>query len=78
MTETPGTFEEAMAKLEQLVRQMETGQLPLAESLAAYEQGIGLIKHCHALLKEGERRVLKITGVGEDGQPFLEPFLEQS
>ncbi len=76
MTETKPSFEEAIAHLEQLVRQMEAGQLPLAESLAAYEEGVGLIKHCHALLKEGERRVLKVTGTTEDGRPCLEAFLD--
>jgi exodeoxyribonuclease VII small subunit len=78
MTEATPTFEEAISELEQIVRQMETGQLPLAESLAEYEKGISLIKHCHSLLKAGEQRVLRVTGTSADGQPCLEPFLDPS
>jgi exodeoxyribonuclease VII small subunit len=69
------SFEEALAELEKIVAQMEAGQLPLAESLAAYEQGIGLIKYCHQLLKQGEQKVMELAGVDEAGQPRLEPFL---
>lgn len=69
------TFEDAIGQLEMLVKQMEAGQLPLAESLAAYESGIGLIKHCHNLLKDGEAKIIKLTGCDETGRPRLEPFL---
>ncbi|HQR41985.1 MAG TPA: exodeoxyribonuclease VII small subunit [Gemmatales bacterium] len=69
------TFEDAIGQLESLVKQMEQGQLPLAESLAAYEEGIHLIKHCHGLLKEGEAKIIKLTGSDETGRPRLEPFL---
>jgi exodeoxyribonuclease VII small subunit len=71
------TFEEAIGQLETLVRQMEAGQLPLAESLQAYEDGISLIKHCHGLLKTGEARIIKLTGSDETGRPRLEPFLTE-
>ena len=71
------TFEDAIGQLEALVKQMEAGQLPLAESLKAYEDGIGLIKHCHGLLKAGETKIIKLTGVDESGQPRLEPFLTE-
>lgn len=69
------TFEDAIGKLEELVRRMEAGQLPLAESLKAYEDGISLIKHCHGLLKTGEAKIIKLTGTDETGKPILEPFL---
>ncbi|HMO35532.1 MAG TPA: exodeoxyribonuclease VII small subunit [Gemmatales bacterium] len=72
------TFEEAISQLENLVKQMEAGQLPLAEALQAYEQGIGLIKHCHGLLKAGEARIIQLTGTDETGRPRLEPFLQES
>lgn len=72
------TFEAAIEQLESLVKQMEAGQLPLADSLQAYEDGIGLIKHCHSLLKAGEAKIIKLTGVDEAGQPRLEPFLTES
>jgi len=72
------TFEDAIGKLEELVRRMEAGQLPLADSLKAYEDGIGLIKHCHGLLKTGEAKIIKLTGADETGKPILEPFLTDS
>lgn len=72
------TFEDAIGQLETLVKQMEAGQLPLAESLKAYESGIGLIKHCHGLLKDGEAKVIKLTGADETGRPRLEPFLSDA
>ena len=71
------TFEDAIGQLETLVRQMEAGQLPLADSLKAYEEGIGLIKHCHGLLKTGEAKIIKLTGADESGKPRLEPFLTE-
>ena len=75
---TSTTFEEAIGQLESLVKQMEAGQLPLADSLQAYEDGIGLIKHCHKLLKDGEAKIIKLTGADETGKPMLEPFLGNS
>jgi len=50
-------FEEAMAKLEALVRKMETGDLTLEESLKAFEEGIRLSRLCAARLDDAERRV---------------------
>lgn len=74
---TQPTFEETIEQIEAIVRDMEAGQLPLAESLAAFEKGIGLIKHGHALLKQGEERILELVGSDEAGQPRLEPFLNK-
>lgn len=71
------SFEDAIDQLESLVKQMEAGQLPLAASLKAYEDGIGLIKHCHGLLKSGEAKIIKLTGADESGKPKLEPFLAE-
>jgi exodeoxyribonuclease VII small subunit len=71
------TFETALEQLEGIVGRMEAGQLPLADSLAAYEQGIGLIKYCHQLLKQSEQKVLQLSSVSEAGEPRLQPFLEK-
>ncbi len=64
---TPGTddlkFEAALAELEQIVQNMEKGQLPLEESLAAYRRGSELLKHCQHLLSDAERKILIL----EDG-----------
>ena len=60
-------FEKALAELEDIVRRLERGDVPLEESIAIYERGEILKKHCEALLKKAEARIEKIT-VGADGQ----------
>lgn len=61
------TFEEALAELEQIVGRLERGDVPLAESIAFYERGEALKKHCERLLGEAEARVEKIR-IGSDGK----------
>ena len=61
-------FEQALAELENIVRQLEGGRVPLEDSIAIYERGEALKKHCEALLKRAEARIEKIT-IGRDGQP---------
>jgi exodeoxyribonuclease VII small subunit len=50
-------FEDALEKLEAIVREMETGDLPLDAALKSFEEGIRLIRFCSAKLDESERRV---------------------
>jgi exodeoxyribonuclease VII small subunit len=71
------TFEEALARLEQIVRDLEDAHLGLDESLARYEQGVKLIKDCHARLQQAEQRILLLTGV-EEGEPVLQPFKHEA
>lgn len=59
----PATFEASLAELEAIVRDMEAGQLPLEESLAAYERGTTLLKHCQEALGAAEQK-LKILENG--------------
>jgi exodeoxyribonuclease VII small subunit len=51
------TFESAMEEIEQVVEQIESGELSLEESLAAYEKGVGLVKFCYQKLNEVEKRI---------------------
>lgn len=51
------SFEEAMAGLEQVVGRLERGEVPLEESIALYERGDLLKKHCEAKLKAAEEKV---------------------
>ena len=53
----PASFEAALAELETIVATMEGGQLPLAESLAAYKRGAELLQYCQAALKDAELQV---------------------
>jgi exodeoxyribonuclease VII small subunit len=50
-------YEAALAELEQIVRNMEGGQLPLEESIAAYRRGSELLKHCQQQLSDAERKI---------------------
>ncbi len=67
-------FEEAMAELEGIVRQLEGGEASLDESLAAYEKGVQCVKHCQKLLDLAEQRVNELTGVDADGGALTKPF----
>jgi exodeoxyribonuclease VII small subunit len=53
----PASFETALAELETIVATMESGQLPLAESLAAYKRGAELLQYCQAALKDAQQQV---------------------
>jgi exodeoxyribonuclease VII small subunit len=67
-------FEDALAELEQVVRDLEDGEVGLEESLAKYERGVGLIKACYAQLRDAEQRILLVTGADDEGKPVLQPF----
>jgi len=51
------SFESALARLEAIVESMESGEVPLAELLAKFEEGNKLLKHCEARLKEAELKI---------------------
>ena len=60
------TFEAAMARLEEIVRTLESGNAPLDTSLALFEEGVALVKFCNSRLDHAEQRV-KILTMGENG-----------
>jgi exodeoxyribonuclease VII small subunit len=60
------SFEQALAELERIVAQLESGQAPLEESISLYERGAELKKHCESKLEAARLRVEKIV-VGRDG-----------
>ena len=60
MTKTESSqqkFESALEELELVVEQLESGDLPLDDSLAAFEKGVGLVKFCNDKLSEVEKKV---------------------
>lgn len=67
------TFENAMSELEGIVKKLELGSLTLDESLAAFENAVGLIKLCNEKL-EGAKRQVKVLVEGEDGSITDKPF----
>lgn len=62
-------FEAAIAELEGIVKQLESGELALDASLALYERGVQLSRFCHARLEDAERRIEILNERGE-----LKPF----
>jgi exodeoxyribonuclease VII small subunit len=70
--ETQPDFETAMRDLEELVERLEQGDLPLEESLAAFERGVLLTRACQAALKEAEQKVEIL--LKKAGEPALEDF----
>lgn len=70
------TFEENMQRLEQIVRAMERGDVPLEESLKLFQEGTALVESCGKLLDEAELKVKKIV-VAADGTPVEESFNEE-
>jgi len=55
--QTPPSFESALAELEKIVAAMETGQMPLEDSLAAYQRGAELLKFCQGTLQQAQQQV---------------------
>lgn len=73
----PKNFEEALRELEQILGEIERGEVGLEESLMKYERGTFLIQHCQGVLNEAEKQIeqigknadgtLKTTPMGETG-----------
>ncbi len=64
-------FEEAQTRLDALVAQLESSELPLEKSLALYEEGVALVRRLRELLDAAERRVVQI--VGDRELPLVDP-----
>lgn len=68
------TFEDALRALEEVVRRLESGEVPLDDSIALYERGEALRKHCQTRLDAAQARIEKIVS-GPDGQAVAtQPF----
>jgi exodeoxyribonuclease VII small subunit len=66
-------FEDCLARLEQIVGQLETGNLPLEESLKIFEEGIALARNCARYLEDAEKRIEVLTK-DESGALGARPF----
>lgn len=73
MADKKMSFEEALGRLDEIVRHLEKGDLPLSQSLKLFEEGSGLLKDCSVMLDEAEQMVVKLKK-GEDRQPVELPF----
>jgi len=66
-------FEEALKRIEQIVEELESGDLSLDKMLSRYEEGVKALKGCYQILRDAEKRV-EILVKGEDGVLRAEPF----
>jgi exodeoxyribonuclease VII small subunit len=66
-------FESALEDLEQVVEQLESGELSLEESLAAFERGVGLVKFCNQRLNEVEKKI-ELLVKDKEGKLQLKAF----
>ena len=71
------SFEESLVRLEEIVRHLERGDLPLNESLSLYEEGTALIASCSKLLDEAEQKVVKLKK-GPDRSPIELEFEDEN
>ena len=67
------SFEQSLARLDEIVRHLEKGDLPLKDALSLFEEGTSLIKNCGVMLDEAEQQVVKLKK-GDDRQPVELPF----
>ena len=76
MAEKKLSFEQSLTRLEEIVRHLEKGDLPLNESLALFEEGTGLISACSNMLDKAEQKVMKLKK-GPDREPIESPFEDE-
>lgn len=79
MTDIPAdvaamSFEDALSELERIVRTLEEGRGRLDDSIAAYERGMALRRHCETKLREAQAKVEKITAGADGAAVALEPM----
>lgn len=70
-------FEQSLAELEKIVRQLEQGGNSLDQDLEGYARAIKLIKQCHGRLSQAERSIQLLSGVKSDGTPISQPMEDQ-
>lgn len=69
--EAPLTFEQAIARLGEIVDGLEEGEQPLEESIALFEEGMSLAKSSQEILDRAERRIEELLGVDSQGKPIV-------
>lgn len=74
----PKTFEESLARLDVIVKQLDDGRTDLESALERYEEGIGLLKNCRGMLENARRKIEILRGVDEGGTPHIESVSEDA
>ena len=70
----PPRFEQALAELDCILRELEDGTTTLEDALARYERGVALLRQCYGQLRDAEQKVKVLAGLTEDGGADLKPF----
>ena len=73
MAEQTRTFEQALIRLEEIVKQMERGNISLEESLRLFEEGTTLVRQCGTQLDQAELKIVRLMK-GSDGNPIETEF----
>jgi exodeoxyribonuclease VII small subunit len=73
---SPQQFEEALEKLEKIVRRMEDGELSLEKALESFEEGVQLARYCQTKLDEAQKRV-ELLLKNDKGEIETQPFIEE-
>ena len=68
------SFEQSAEQLSNIVQRLESGDLPLEESLALFEEGVVVARSAQARLDQADQRVEELLGIDEDGEPRTRPF----
>ena len=76
MAQRKETFEQSMGRLDEIVRHLEKGDLPLNDSLQLFEEGTKLIRSCGDMLDQAEQKVVKLKK-GPDRLPQEQPFEDE-
>lgn len=70
------SFEQSLERLDDIVRHLEKGDLPLGDSLKLFEEGTALLSSCSKMLDDAEQKVVKLKK-GADREPVELPFEEE-
>jgi exodeoxyribonuclease VII small subunit len=68
------SFEQALKRLEELVRRLEQGNAPLEQSLTEYAEAVELLRVCQAKLDDAQGRIEVLSGFNADGEPIVRPL----
>lgn len=72
------SFEQALEQLQAVVRELESGQLSLDQSLVRYEQGVANLRQCYATLQTAEQRIRMLVELDENGRMVTRPFAHEA
>ncbi len=74
-TDAKGTFDDGMKALEELVGELESGDLPLEKALESFEKGVGLVRSLNERLNDAEKKI-EVLSRSSDGDLLVEPLEE--